>query len=174
MEDSAERVQAENSTLDQTNNLTEEQIVSEYPTNAQNAQTNVEEITVSTSNVDSSLVFFNMPNINTDNKTVSITASQGTPMLVLSNNSEKGTVEANVLIEEQQVITRLVKLSSDLPNLHALAQANLVVQTQERIAKEYGILTNNIQNTKINQEKTKAGMNGCLYTYLFLTFLIWL
>ncbi|XP_046372987.1 zinc finger protein 410-like [Haliotis rufescens] len=59
-----------------------------------------------------------------------------TPVLVLSNNHGKGAMEANVMLENSS--PAFLRLSGDLQNIQAMAQANLIAQTQEHIAQQLG------------------------------------
>ncbi len=59
-----------------------------------------------------------------------------TPVLVLANRDNKGGMEANVLLENTP--STFIRLSGQLQNIQAMAQANLIAQTQEHIAKQLG------------------------------------
>jgi hypothetical protein len=69
--------------------------------------------------------------------TTSTVLDQGTPVLVL-NNTGRGTFEANVVFDQCNV-QPVVQPQTTFQSLQALAHANLLQQTQEKIAKELGV-----------------------------------
>ncbi len=70
--------------------------------------------------------------IGTQHRTLCLAMVQGTPVLVLANNGSNGTLEANMMIDHTS-LGQVIKVS----DLHNIAQTNLILQTQEKIAQEY-------------------------------------
>ena len=86
--------------------------------------------------------------------TLCLAMVQGTPVLVLANNPNNGTFEANVMIDNHSSLNNVLKVG----DLHSVAQANLILQTQEKIAQEYCVVSpmSSVTNTK----NTTQGSSG--------------
>ena len=69
-----------------------------------------------------------------------------------TSNSDNETFGSNGFLSSHDQWNKILNLQV---NLHSIAQANLVAQTQERIAKEYGIETpdSNVKNNILDPKK---------------------
>ena len=72
-----------------------------------------------------------------------------TPVLVLTTTSQRGTVQASVLLDPSPNMAGAAPWSSlQLSNLHSLAQANLISDTQQQIARQLSAQGDLISDTQ--------------------------
>ena len=84
-----------------------------------------------------------------------------TPVLVLTTTSQRGAVQASVLLDPSSNMAGAGPWSSlQLSSLHSLAQANLISDTQQQIARQLSAQGEAEEEMGKKEKRTKFGVHA--------------